>query len=85
MIAFPYRCPTTGYRLEGRRAAPPAAASPMVTYVAEHCVACGGLHIVNPATGRLMSEEWTRPGRAAQAAARGRGSAGAGPAEAPRP
>jgi hypothetical protein len=45
----------------------------MVTYVAEHCAACGGLHIVNPTTGRLMSEERTRPapGLAAQAAARG--------------
>ena len=86
MIAFPYRCPTTGYRLEGRQAVP-AAASPMVTYVAEHCAACGGLHIVNPTTGRLMSEERTRPapGLAAQAAARGRGSAGAGPAEPPGP
>ena len=72
MIAFPYRCPTTGYRLEGRQTAP-AAASPMVTYVAEHCAACGGLHIVNPTTGRLMSEERTRPapGLAAQATARG--------------
>ena len=60
MVTFPYRCPATGYRLEGRQPAP-TAPSPMVTYVAEHCPACGGLHIVNPATGKLMSEEATRP------------------------
>jgi hypothetical protein len=82
MVTFIYRCPATGYRLEGRQAAP-AAASPIVTYVAEHCVACGGLHIVNPATGRLMSEERTRPapGLAAQATARG----GQPPGPAPSP
>ena len=58
MVTFLYRCPTTGCALEGRRAEPaPSAASPLVTYVAEHCPACRGLHIVNPATGRLMGEE----------------------------
>ena len=56
MVNFPYRCPATGYRLEGRQPAP-AAPSPMITYVAEHCPACGGVHIVNPATGKLLSEE----------------------------
>ena len=29
----------------------------MVTYVAETCPACGGLHIVNPANGRMMSDD----------------------------
>jgi predicted RNA-binding Zn-ribbon protein involved in translation (DUF1610 family) len=58
MVTFFYRCPTTGCQLEGRQAAPASAAvSPLVTYVAESCPACGGLHIVNPATGRLMAED----------------------------
>jgi hypothetical protein len=61
MVTFLYCCPTTGCALEGRRAEPaPSAASPLVTYVAEHCPACRGLHIVNPATGRLMGEEMAR-------------------------
>jgi hypothetical protein len=58
MIIFTYRCPATGYRIEGHGPDPAAAgASPLTTYVAETCPACGGLHIVNPATGRLLSEE----------------------------
>jgi hypothetical protein len=58
MVTFLYRCPTTGCQLEGRWAPPaPSAASPLVTYVAETCPACGGLHIVNPATGRKMSDD----------------------------
>ena len=58
MVTFLYRCPTTGCQLEGRWAPPgPSAASPLVTYVAESCPACGGLHIVNPATGRMMSDD----------------------------
>ncbi|MGZ5906872.1 MAG: hypothetical protein ACXWKQ_16120 [Reyranella sp.] len=58
MVKFVYRCPTTGYQLEGREAEPgPAAASVLVTFVAEFCPACGGLHIVNPATGKLMAED----------------------------
>ena len=58
MVTFIYRCPTTGCQLEGRQAAPgPSPASPLVSYVAESCPACGGLHIVNPATGKLMAED----------------------------
>ena len=58
MVTFLYCCPTTGCQLEARWAPPtPSAASPLVTYVAESCPACGGLHIVNPATGRMMSDD----------------------------
>jgi hypothetical protein len=58
MVTFPYRCPTTGCQLEGRwTPSAPSAAIPLVTYVAESCPACGGLHIVNPATGRMMSDD----------------------------
>jgi hypothetical protein len=58
MVTFIYRCPTTGCQLEGRWTEPgPSAARPLVSYVAESCPACGGLHIVNPATGRMMSDD----------------------------
>ena len=58
MVTSTYRCPATGYRVEGRGPDPETVrAGPLTTYVAETCPACGGLHIVNPATSRLLSEE----------------------------
>lgn len=63
MSSFLYRCPRTGAAVTGWQAdepPPPIGAPPAGTqllYVAEHCPACGGLHIVNPATGRMLSEE----------------------------
>ena len=58
MSPFLYRCPATGASVTGWRAdglLPPA--GPQLLYVAERCPACSGLHIVNPATGRLLSDE----------------------------
>ncbi len=58
MATFLYCCPTTRCQLEGRWAPPgPSAAGALVTSVAEFCPACAGLHIVNPATGRMMSDD----------------------------
>jgi hypothetical protein len=59
MSIFSYRCPITGYRVEGLQARPEAAlqAAPLIPYVAECCPACSGLHIVNPLTGRLIADE----------------------------
>jgi hypothetical protein len=63
MSTFLYRCPRTGATVSGWQADPPPApasddAPPrQLLYVAERCPACGELHIVNPATGRLLSEE----------------------------
>jgi translation initiation factor 2 beta subunit (eIF-2beta)/eIF-5 len=34
---------------------------PERSYVALDCLACGGVHPVNPRTGKLMSEETRRP------------------------
>jgi hypothetical protein len=83
MTSFTYRCPATGYMVEGlERIAPAPAERPLRTYVAEHCPACTGLHIVNPKTGALLSQEtgrfadsWAAGGRQG---GRGRGSWAAG-------
>lgn len=65
MHSFTYRCPSTGYRVEGHEIADVAPSTrPLKTYVAERCPACTGLHIVNPETGILLAQEaavFTRP------------------------
>ncbi|WP_421995614.1 hypothetical protein [Reyranella sp.] len=63
MMSFPYRCPRTGYQVTGWQEpgfVPPlgrSGADGRHLYVAERCPACGGLHIVNPLTGRMLAEE----------------------------
>ena len=58
MMSFNYRCPATGYLVAGlERVDPAPAGRPLKTYVAERCPACTGLHIVNPETGALLSQE----------------------------
>jgi hypothetical protein len=79
MNSFTYRCPATGYRVEGHEVADVVpTARPLKTYVAERCPACTGLHIVNPETGILLAQEaavFTRPLAAGgQRGARVRGS-----------
>ena len=36
---------------------------PTRTYVTQNCAACGSVHLVNPHTGKLMSEEIGKPQR----------------------
>jgi hypothetical protein len=87
MMSFTYRCPATGYVVEGFEridvtvdGAP--AERPLRTYVAERCPACTGMHIVNPETGALLSQEaglFTGPVAAGgRQGGRGRGSWAAG-------
>ena len=58
MVTFFYRCPTTGAQVEGQHVeSGPSPPGPLMTYVAVPCPACRGLHIVNPETGKLISEE----------------------------
>lgn len=58
VTTFIYRCPMTGGEVEGHEVedARPAP-RPLRIYVAERCPACTGLHIVNPRTGALLSQE----------------------------
>lgn len=58
MSSFLFRCPATGMVVTGHQHDTPAAIpGPHLVFVAERCPACGGLHIVNPATGRLLAQE----------------------------
>ncbi|MCA0301653.1 MAG: hypothetical protein LCH95_04545 [Proteobacteria bacterium] len=58
MFSFQFRCPTTGMVVTGwQRDTPAAVSGPHLVFVAERCPACGGLHIVNPMTGRLLAQE----------------------------
>jgi len=58
MFSFQFRCPTTGMVVTGwQRETPAAVSGPHLVFVAERCPACGGLHIVNPSTGRLLAQE----------------------------
>ena len=50
---FVFRCPTTGYNVQGRY---DGATGPLPTFVGQHCLACNGLHVVDPLTGKGMSE-----------------------------
>lgn len=50
---FVFRCPTTGYNVQGRYE---GATGPLPTFVGQHCLACNGLHVVDPRTGKGMSE-----------------------------
>ena len=60
MATFLYRCPATGWPVQGRHVEPSSDALRFErTYVAERCPACGHLHFVNPLTGGFMAEEAT--------------------------
>ncbi len=56
MHNFLYRCPIVGLNVQGsiKRDKP---ADVGKDYHIVHCLACGGVHIVNPATGRLLRDE----------------------------
>ena len=58
MRTFVYRCPTTGYNVQGEHQ---STGRPLPAYVSQDCLACRAVHLVNPRTGRLMAEEVRRP------------------------
>jgi hypothetical protein len=53
MQTFVFRCPSTGYNVQGSFE---ESNSPLPTYVGQHCLACRRLHIVDPRNGRLLAE-----------------------------
>jgi hypothetical protein len=57
MHHFIFRCPVTTASVQGSCRNDPC---PGPYYVAQHCTACGGLHLVNPLTGKLLAEEGGR-------------------------
>lgn len=50
---FVFRCPTTGYNVQGRDE---EGNGPLPSFVGQHCLACSGLHVVDPRTGKGMRE-----------------------------
>ena len=56
MISFKYRCPRTGQEVHGH------AADDLIegeAYEPVTCTACGGAHLVDPKTGRLLEQAET--------------------------
>ena len=60
MRNFLYRCPVTQLNVQG--AAPESAADDGV-YIPQSCPACGGVHIVDPLTGKGPESEKTGKSR----------------------
>ncbi len=60
MRNFLYRCPITGFNVQGsvKLDKPPDVGS---EYHVVNCPACGSTHIVNPGTGKLLREERENP------------------------
>jgi hypothetical protein len=50
---FIFRCPVTGLNVQGSV----VSCETETHYIAHACPACGRMHIVNPLSGKLMSEE----------------------------
>ncbi len=53
VCTFVFRCPTTGYNVQGRYEGGDV---PLPALVGQHCLACSALHVVDPRTGKGMSE-----------------------------
>ena len=52
-----FRCPTTAFMVHGQLQAKEQPRNGMRHYEGVHCTACRSVHLVNPASGRLISEE----------------------------
>ena len=60
MRTFLYRCPRTNFKVQGHVDFDPPRRD---DYVAQQCPLCGQAHLVNPFTGKLVSEEQPPPKR----------------------
>jgi len=56
MNTFLYRCPKTRLRVQGWVADDPNQPEKQI-YEAVNCLACGGLHFVNAASGKTITED----------------------------
>jgi hypothetical protein len=54
MAQFIYRCPTTGFNVQGWVADDPEAERDDESYQTVVCVACTRQHLVNPKTGKVL-------------------------------
>jgi len=53
MPTFLYRCPTTGFRVQGYI---PGGVEDDDVYEAVTCIACARVHMVNPKTGKVLGQ-----------------------------
>jgi len=56
MAAFLFRCPNTGLNVQGW-SADEISADEADTYESVTCIACQQAHLVNPATGKVLSSD----------------------------
>ena len=56
MVPFIYRCPTTGFNVQGLFA-DAVAADNTETYESVSCPVCTRVHLVNRATGRTLGDD----------------------------
>lgn len=54
---FLFRCPKTGLMVQGSTGKAAPEAQEVNLYTGVYCNACGGWHLVNPQTGKLVSDE----------------------------
>jgi hypothetical protein len=57
MPPFVYRCPVTGLHVQGLVPDDDESDGAGDTFEGIDCLACGGVHFVNPKTGKLMGED----------------------------
>jgi hypothetical protein len=53
---FLYRCPATGHKVQGLARGKPHSTDETATYEAVTCLACNGVHFVNPSSGRALAD-----------------------------
>jgi hypothetical protein len=56
MAAFVFRCPNTGFNVQGWSAYE-VSGDEADTYETVTCIACQQTHLVNPATGKVLSSD----------------------------
>ncbi len=54
MVTFLYRCPSTGYQVQGWVDDNPT--NDIETYQPVTCLACGLVHLINPKTGKTPTD-----------------------------
>jgi len=55
--AFLYRCPTTGHKVQGFVRGNAGSTDGTATYETVTCLACKGVHLVNPNSGRVLGAD----------------------------
>jgi hypothetical protein len=58
MDTFLYRCPKTGHKVQGLVRAN-ARSADYTVYETVMCLACNGVHLVNPSSGRVLGADIT--------------------------